>query len=476
MINIRFIIIFSVLSVFFSCSNASEPNVAKINGTADFNGQWLYLVKPDPWQIRASIIDSSLIDSDGKFSFSADIPEMQEYLISGRGFFITNVFLENGFDLNVNVKGKGNKGKEVAFDGAGSTINTFWYNFSNKYYAQGGYNDKYKKLVSENEPMAFKEAYTTYASKQFEVLDSFFKAEKPSKYFVEWAESFVEYSSISKNYTYLFHKPRFSKSNGYLNVEDEYYEFLKKVSLKKEPKVVHSAYNDFIYFFIVDHKMRNLSGSTNALLGSIEFAKNELPMPVANRAIAHLLKDQIQVASTRDDYSLLRQQMANLEASENTEKYAEFLAFNFKQKAVLAPGSPAPNFTLRDMDGNDVSIADYKGKVVVIDFWGTWCGPCKRELPFSKKIEEHFANRDDVVFVFVALERGSRKDWMNFVVANDLPGVHLYSSNGEKSLQPYKITSVPRYVLLDKDGNIYDAFASRPSQNMQGQISKALGI
>lgn len=109
MINIRFLIIFSVLSVLFSCSNASQPDVVTINGTADFSGQWLYLVKPDPWLLKANILDSSQVDNEGKFSFSADIPEMGEYLISGRGFFITNVFLQNGYNININIKVKETK-------------------------------------------------------------------------------------------------------------------------------------------------------------------------------------------------------------------------------------------------------------------------------------------------------------------------------------------------------------------------------
>ncbi|MGB0430213.1 MAG: TlpA family protein disulfide reductase [Bacteroidia bacterium] len=472
MITIRFILLVSTLSTLFSCSNATQPKTAIVNGKANFKNKWLYLVQPDPWLVKTNIVDSSLIDADGNFSFNADIPQMGEYLISGRGFFITNVFIENGMELNVSIAGT-NKKRQVAFDGNNSEINNFWFKFSNRFYKQGGYGKKYKTLVSENEPLQFQKAYSVYAKLQMSVIDSFLKAAKPSKYFSNWASSFVEYSTISKNFTYLFHKPRFNRANGYMKVGNDYYQFLKDIDITKKPLAYHSAFNDFVYFFMIDRKSKN----PDSWQEHMEYAKNELPERVANIGAAHLIKDLMQAATTRSDYDNLKSMIAEFKTWPNNNKYVEFIELAFADKAVLAPGSKAPDFTFQDVDGNEVSISDFVGKVVVLDFWGTWCGPCKRELPYSRKIEEYYAaNTDDVVFVFVALEKGSRAYWKDFVVSNDLPGIHLYSSSGDRSLMNYKITSVPRYVLIDKEGNIYDAFASRPSQNMQAQIAKVLAL
>ena len=475
MISVRFIAIISLLTNLISCSSATQPKNVEITGSGDFQNQWVYLVKPDPWLLKANIIDSNLVDENGDFSFKANVPEMSEFLISGRGFFITNLFIENGNQLNINVTGNNNN-RKVEFDGSGSAINNFWASFTNRFYKQGGYDKVYKDMVANNEPLDFQKAYNAYKKEQDNVLDSFFKAEKPSQFFTNWVRSFVEYSALAKNYTYLFHKPRFNGGSGYMPVDDEYYTFLKNVNVKKEPEIYHSAYNDFMYFYMADYMQRNLSGADNSWYGSLQFAKKELPAPVANIAGAHLIKDLLQSASAREDYKTLKEMIDDYRTWPENEKYMAIIDVTYADKAQLAPGSKAPDFTLNDIDGNEVSLSDFVGKVVVLDFWGTWCGPCKRELPFSRKIEEHYADRDDVVFLFVALERGSRDYWKDFVISNNLPGVHLYSANSNRSLMAYKITSVPRYVLLDKEGNIYDAFASRPSQNMQAQIAKVLEL
>ena len=473
----KFVLATILMSSMFSCSQASKPGLASIKGQTDFKNQWLYLVTPDPWALKANIADSIKTDESGAYQLSADVPELTEFMISGRGFFLTTVFLQNGYDLQADIKGKGKAMRAPVFSGTGADVNTFWSHMSKRFFKSGGYNDVYKDMVVRNDPNEFLPQWQAYVQTQFEVLDSFSKAAKPDKSFRAWAESYIKYSGLAKSFTYLFHKPKFANTGEkYLSVDESYYKFLKGVDVKEVPVSIHNAYRDFMYFYLIDYKARKLASSDDPVQMAFDYARKELPPKAANISVAFMLKDLIDNASTRNDYDKLRGLMASYEGWPEAKKYAEFIRYVFNDKAVMAPGSPAPDFELENINGESVSLSSLKGQVVVIDFWGTWCGPCKRELPYSKKIEEHYANRDDVTFLFVALERGTVAYWKQFVAKNDIPGVHLYSPNSNRALIPYKITSVPRYVIVDKEGKIYDAFASRPSQNMKQQIAKVLEL
>ena len=83
---------------------------------------------------------------------------------------------------------------------------------------------------------------------------------------------------------------------------------------------------------------------------------------------------------------------------------------------VYAKGAPAYNFSLKDTKDQTVSMSDFKGKVVVMDIWAMWCAPCLAEKPFFQKVEEHFKDRNDIVFIGISHDGLDRKDvWKNFV-------------------------------------------------------------
>ena len=116
-------------------------------------------------------------------------------------------------------------------------------------------------------------------------------------------------------------------------------------------------------------------------------------------------------------------------------------------------------------------LAAYKGKVVYVDFWASWCGPCRREFPFSKKLHENY-NSDEVVFLYVSFDR-QEDAWKKAVNKIKMKGVHFYPASEEARAvgQKYNISGIPRYMLVGKDGKIADANAPRPSANA---IAKAI--
>lgn len=136
----------------------------------------------------------------------------------------------------------------------------------------------------------------------------------------------------------------------------------------------------------------------------------------------------------------------------------------------------APDFTFKDQDGNDVSLSDFRGKVVYMDLWGSWCRPCIKEMPKSKELREEIGERDDMVFLYVAVLEPSKEKWMKAIEKFDIQGVTLISNDPEGTdfRNFYDRGSVPWYYLIDKEGKIADIKAKRPSEDGIADDIKAL--
>ncbi len=132
------------------------------------------------------------------------------------------------------------------------------------------------------------------------------------------------------------------------------------------------------------------------------------------------------------------------------------------------------DFTLNDLDGRQISLSDYKGKVVFIDFWATWCPPCRASIPEVEKLYQEFADEEDVVFLGINLQEDKdtitkfmKKQEMNYPV--------LLSDN--KVVSNYQIRSIPAFFIIDRDGEIYNkyvGFGPGVQENWKKDIKNAL--
>lgn len=142
-----------------------------------------------------------------------------------------------------------------------------------------------------------------------------------------------------------------------------------------------------------------------------------------------------------------------------------------KAREKTAAGTAAPDITLDTPDGKQVQLKDIcKGKFTYIDVWATWCGPCKREIPFMAKLVEQFKDNDKVQFISISVDENVEA-WKK-MIADDKPAWAQYNIHGEVNKQfsgDWGITGIPRFIMIDKDGNIFSADASRPSNEETAQ-------
>ena len=145
-----------------------------------------------------------------------------------------------------------------------------------------------------------------------------------------------------------------------------------------------------------------------------------------------------------------------------------------EKKEKISPGQPAPEVAFENIEGGILTMEDFKGSIVYIDVWATWCGPCIQELPKLKELQDQFKDKK-VVFLSVSID-DKKEPWISFVNERQLDGVHVYSPGGWGSEinEYYMINSIPRFILIDQNGNIVNASAARPSVSVAEEIEALL--
>ena len=165
-----------------------------------------------------------------------------------------------------------------------------------------------------------------------------------------------------------------------------------------------------------------------------------------------------------------KQKYGKLLVTEDQQRRFREIVGNYDDNSA---GHEAIDFKFQDVNGKQVALSDFKGKVVYVDVWATWCGPCNAEIPHLIKLEEAYHNNPNIVFMSVSVDK--QKDfekWKKMLTDKGMGGVQLFAGDrSEEIMKPYKITGIPRFMLFGKDGRVVDADAPRPSS---GEIKALL--
>lgn len=144
-----------------------------------------------------------------------------------------------------------------------------------------------------------------------------------------------------------------------------------------------------------------------------------------------------------------------------------------RQNKAQPTNGPAPDFSVTTFDGQPVKLSDLRGKVVMINFWASWCGPCKEEAPALQATWEAYKSRGDVVFLGIAYaDNGPRsleflKQYgVTYLNAPDL---------GTRISEAYNIQGVPESFVIDRKGNVFEfIYAGITTSALSATIDRAL--
>ena len=156
---------------------------------------------------------------------------------------------------------------------------------------------------------------------------------------------------------------------------------------------------------------------------------------------------------------------------------SEVLEF-YKLFTRIMPGNPVPISVLKDREGNEHTFEEFKGKVLVIDVWATWCHSCLTNMHKFTAMRNRFSKESDICFITVSIDRSEDKEqWLHAIEKYDMTSMLNLFPDCEVQSQfesDFMISGVPRYIVIGKRGEIISVHAPSPGPEMASMIEKAL--
>jgi cytochrome c biogenesis protein CcmG/thiol:disulfide interchange protein DsbE len=151
-----------------------------------------------------------------------------------------------------------------------------------------------------------------------------------------------------------------------------------------------------------------------------------------------------------------------------------FFLFQCSQEKSEPTLSPAPDFALKTLDGREVVLSKLKGKVILLDFWATWCGPCRESIPHLIHLYKTY-QKDGLEVIGMNVDRGDINTVKRFVNSMDIP--YSIISTPEDVARNFGITGLPTAIIIDKQGKIREkisGFTIEMGKQMAGKVADLL--
>jgi thiol-disulfide isomerase/thioredoxin len=280
------------------------------------------------------------------------------------------------------------------------------------------------------------------------------------------------FQNNARVYSFLFWLGRVSKE---LDPNDSYFEFIEKIP--KATETLKSLPDIYLYKYEVEYLRKNQS--IENIPDFLDFIENN----TENKDLADYLKAiYIKALIENPSYWQKHEKLFNTVVlskvlrSEGDNNYHYLIERPSSSYYASQNGQIAYAFEAQDKFGNKFNLQDLKGKVIFIDVWATWCGPCISHRPRVLEFNEKYKNNNEVEILMVSVD-SSKDKWLSFLEKENIEsGKNLFIENGMRTKfgDSYNIKSIPRYILIGKDGKIINSNITEPSIAVEKEIEKAL--
>lgn len=405
-------------------------------------------------------IASTQLDEDNRFAFDFEAKKEGLFVIANETkAYITGIhtfYFKPGDALNVTV------------------------NADNSYTLEGNNTPENKELERWHEFIAPLEQKSIYFMEKSSTYVDFFpeleeKLAALADYKTEYTgnKSFTEVFGAMRKYDVMLYALHFLRTPRSTHPQGEdfpdYYRNISVTDFTASPRLLDHPYGaEIVYAWMVTFPMYDNTILTDEQRAAERDFKLRYGV-IVDKVVNDVVKGELTLLMTRSFKS--REGLLDFE---NT--YGKYLVTDDQKQRMAyiietvsenaAAPVPAPDFSFADATGKVISLSDFKGKVVYVDVWATWCVPCRAEMPKLKELEKEYHGKD-IVFLSVSVD--PQKDyakWERFVIEHELKGVQLFAGDKAKELDlPYGIRSIPRFILVGKDGSLIEKDAPRPSSS-----------
>lgn len=368
----------------------------------------------------------------------------------------------------------------VEFEGAHAVENNFLHDFRFEFAPSFEESVQKEKMLTELIDV-FEIELFGQNKKQSKYLNAHADKGKMSKEFQDLIRNEIRY-----NYLYqLFAYPiiRGNKNQTKKTVDElprVMTEVVKEEWINAETSMISPAYRNFVNYYVVYkaselNDFKKFQGHSESVEKKYYYARQVLEAEPFNYFLSKWLSEKYQLVKP----SSLRFLFGALEDTDVDKKYSSLVKETMGERlneedseeeiaaaaAETEAEAPDDNSMFVDREGKAVSLDDFKGKVVYVDFWASWCGPCRAQMPKSKELHDKLSKKQqkDVVFLYISID-DSKEKWEGAIEKMGIEGNHFWSKGGwgSRVCKLFKINSIPRYMLIDKDGVIVDQNAPRP--------------
>ncbi|MDX2245214.1 MAG: TlpA disulfide reductase family protein [Bacteroidia bacterium] len=469
--------VLGLLWVLFSISAAFAQGTVTVSGKIENPaGKTVSVYYYPNLLVDRPVSTKATLDEEGKFQMSFQLASPVAANFS-HGREQTAMFIHPGDNISLSLNPE-KFDETITYKGDGPGVDAS--NCLAKYFLKfedEGLEDEAQNLIKEGLELEYAAWINRTYNSQVSFLSDFAKSHKLSEAFMNYAADRSLYVRANRLMQFpSYHAYLAKKDLSEVTLSKNYYDFLGEIRVMNDRAASIPEYISFVQNYI--------SWKMAAQYANVEKEpKPEEKFSQEYQFVTSILQGEsrllVQASMLKDilEYGnplIVEGMYAAFVASDQKGDYSKILKPIYDQAMLLAPGQPAPEFSLLDINGARVSLNDFRGKVVYLDFWASWCGPCRREMPASKRLSSLYRGKD-VVFVYISID-DDEAAWRNAVKEDDIQGVLLFSQGGNSEVPTqYGVKAIPKYFMINRDGTIAHSNPSRPSgKDIEAQLEEAL--